>query len=237
MVCPQFRSDIFGNLISSRTKTLTSFFHLQDQSGPLYAKPSRKLLANGIKSTISEQRANSEDGQATEELVQQSTKPAASLNSGDSANSSLQNINTLDSGISNCYSTGSTPTQDLRCSSANKANEPSKQSDPKANNESSSSNSSDGNLDNHLDNEGPKSLNKQIKPNDAANSQPAGERNPETTGQTNEQTADGSQQKPLEYYEINAEFAPNSRAGNRLLGEYHPAIMQKLKCYEISTEL
>lgn len=197
---------------------------------PLYAKP-RKL--NGMKGS-EQQRANSEDGQAAEELAQ-STKQAASLNSGDSANSSLQNINTLDSGISNCYSSTSTPTQDLRCSSANKTNELAKESDPKANNESS--NTSDGNLDNHP-NEGPKSLNKQIKPNDAANSQPVGERNPETIGQTNEQT-DGSQQKPLEYYEINAEFGStaNSRAGNRLLGEYHPAIMQKLKCYEISTEL
>lgn len=199
------------------------------------------MNANGLKGTINEIRAN-DDGHQKDELA--CTKQPHSINSGDSANSSLQNINTLDSGISNCYSSTSTPTQDLRCSSANKPNELSKQSDIKAGDETaasslSSSNNLDSNLDN-LDNEGPtKSLNKQIKPNEAANSPNRNEQ--ETNGQPNEPKS-GEQAKPLEYYEINAEFGPAaaaaaSRANNRLLGEYHPVIMQKLKCYEISTEL
>lgn len=233
----------FHVLIWPRIKALISFFLRQDNAVPLYAKPT-KLIGNGIKAAINEVR--SDDGHPNEEL---SSATKHSMNSGDSANSSLQNINTLDSGISNCYSSTSTPTQDLRYgSSANKPNELNKQSDIKPGNESaaSSSNNLDSNPDSNLDNldDEANGLNKQIKQNNATNSQHAAKKESKnelrteaaTTGQSNEQKP-GEQTKPLEYYEINAEFGANSRAGNRLLGEYHPVIMQKLKCYEISTEL
>ena len=222
------------DLIGLQIKSLISF-SLQDHAGPLYARPSKALMAGGLRGTLHETRPNSDDGHPNEELAS-----AKQPHSGDSANSSLQNINTLDSGISNCYSSTSTPTQDLRCSSStNKPNELSKQTGIKPNNESAASSSSSNNSGGHpddLDNEAPKSLNKQIGPNDAAKPQ-AAKNEPETTGQSNEQKS-GERAKPLEYYEISAEFGPAaSRTGNRLLGEYHPVIMQKLKCYEISTEL
>ena len=154
------------------------------------------------------------DNQLNEDIAKQTQN---SMNSGDSANSSLQNIN-LDSGISICST--STPTNDLRYSNANKLNEQNKKNDEtngldnnlKQNDNQNENRQNNYELNNQLNNDDQK-INKQ-----------------KTNNQTNQQ-----QNKPLEYYEINADFNSTTNRSTAANAEYPAA--PKLKCYEISTEL
>lgn len=176
------------------------------------------MINNEIKNQINANTENSNhsvEESSTEKQQQQSQ----SMNSGESANSSLQNINNLDSGISICST--STPTKDLRSNlnvNVNKSVE---------SNDSSKTNDEIISPNLELDD---KNLEKKeiINQNEC-----------HTNNVNNEQATKSNQKsKPLEYYEINAEFDSEGTRSNPnvLLGEYHP-IAPKLKCYEISTEL
>lgn len=187
----------------------------------MYAKPS-KLMNGNIKSSLNEinQNAENENQQNEESNSTTMVKKTSSLNSGESANSSLQNISTLDSGISICGSS-STPTRDLRCTNTNKSNELKTDDD-----------CSLSNLDNNQSNE---NSNKNVKLNNLQLSTDTDKLNVlDDSNDRNDEIK--TNQKPYEYYEINADFNSTASKKQRLLGEYRP-VFPKLKCYEISTEL
>ena len=192
----------------------------------MYAKPS-KMISNNVKSSLNTKNEN----QLNEEL---NAKQIQNLNSSESANSSLQNINTLDSGISIC---STSTTQDLQCS--NKTNELNKQNDELASSPSLDNGSVDNieNLKNNQLQQHKFSINQE---NDLQNSKENNQSNiPSANQLSNRQQNSQPLQKPLEYYEINADFNLTNRLNrnNALLAdEYHP-VVPKLKCYEISTEL
>lgn len=174
------------------------------------------MINNGTKNDLNQNTEN--DIQSNEDIIKQTQN---SINSGDSANSSLQNIN-LDSGISICST--STPTNDLHCSNVNKSNE----LNNKHNDEIISNNSLDNNLEqnNKDNNQNENRLNHYELNNEEQNI---------NKQKTNNKNQSNQQNKPLEYYEINADF--NSNRSTSVFSNAEYPTVPKLKCYEISTEL